>query len=216
MPGAVLDLSVLRVGLTGGMASGKSTVAGLLRTHGIPVLDADRVVHELYRPGGAGAKEVAALFGPGYLAEDGSVDRPKLAAAVFGKTKAAELAALNSRIHPLVLAAQADWFKTLEARGERLGVVEATLLLETGGGTRYDIIVVVSAPRESRIERAQARQRGLTRQELEARLDAQLSDAERESQADIVIRNDGSREELVGKIEALVERLSQVAEPDHR
>ncbi|MDL1952023.1 dephospho-CoA kinase, partial [Acidobacteria bacterium ACD] len=107
---------VLRVGLTGGLASGKSTVAARLAGLGIPVLDADRVVHDLYRPGGEGARAVAEEFGPAVLAADGSVDRARLAARAFPDPSA--VARLNARVHPLVVAAQARWFEELARRGE--------------------------------------------------------------------------------------------------
>ena len=143
---------ILKVGLTGGLASGKSTVAGRLRANGIPVLDADLIVHDLYREGGAGARAVAEAFGPEFLAVDGSVDRPKLSAHVFHDPPS--LARLNALIHPLVHAAQAKWFGDLEAKGEALGVVEATLLVETGGRERFDVLVTVSAPADVRLARA--------------------------------------------------------------
>ena len=112
---------ILKVGLTGGLASGKSTVAGRLRENGISVLDADLIVHDLYREGSEGAHAVAEAFGPDFLAADGSVDRPKLSAHVFHDP--ASLARLNALIHPLVRDEQARWFAALEAKGDNLGVV---------------------------------------------------------------------------------------------
>ncbi|KAA0251221.1 MAG: dephospho-CoA kinase [Acidobacteria bacterium] len=196
---------VLRVGLTGGLASGKSTVAARLAGLGIPVLDADRVVHDLYRPGGEGARAVAEEFGPAVLAADGSVDRARLAARAFPDPSA--VARLNARVHPLVVAAQARWFEELARRGEPLGVVEATLLVESGGRGRYDVLVAVSAPEEVRLDRALARSPGATRDELRARLRAQLPESERNAACDVVIRNEGSREELLAEADRLAERL---------
>lgn len=196
---------VLRVGLTGGLASGKSTVAARLAGLGIPVLDADRVVHDLYRPGGEGARAVAEEFGPAVLAADGSVDRARLAARAFPDPSA--VARLNARVHPLVVAAQARWFEELARRGEPLGVVEATLLVESGGRGRYDVLVAVSAPEEVRLDRALARSPGATREELRARLRAQLPESERNAACDVVIRNEGSREELLAEADRLAERL---------
>lgn len=196
---------VLRVGLTGGLASGKSTVAARLAELGIPVLDADRVVHDLYRPGGEGARAVAEEFGPGVLGADGSVDRAKLAARAFPDPSA--VARLNARVHPLVIAAQARWFEELERRGEPLGVVEATLLVESGGRGRYDLLVAVSAPEEVRLERAHARSPGATREELRARVRAQLPEADRNAACDVVIRNEGSREELLAEADRLAALL---------
>ena len=135
---------ILKVGLTGGLASGKSTVAARLREHGIPVLDADLIVHDLYRAHSVGARAVADAFGPEFLAADSSVDRRKLSAHVFHNP--AELARLNGLIHPLVRDEQARWFAALEAKRETIGVVEASLLVETGGRQRFDVLVTVSAP----------------------------------------------------------------------
>lgn len=196
---------MLRVGLTGGLASGKSTVAKRLGERGIPVLDADRVVHSLYAPGGAGSRAVAGLFGPGVLAPDGSVDRPSVARLVFGDPAA--VARLNAAVHPLVHAEEARWFEALEAAGRRLGVVEATLLLESGGRSLYDLVVVVSAPAELRLARASRRDPERSEAELRARMAAQLPDAEREKAADVVLANDGGPEELLAKADALADGL---------
>lgn len=196
---------ILKVGLTGGLASGKSTVAGRLRESGIAVLDADLVVRDLYREGGAGARAVAEAFGPEFLAADGSVDRRKLSARVFHEPAA--LARLNDLIHPLVHAAQAEWFRDLEAKGGKVGVVEATLLVETGGRERFDVLVTVSAPAGVRLERAVAREPGADANEFQRRMAAQFSDAAREQVADIVIRADGTKEDLRKRADSLAREL---------
>ncbi len=196
---------VLRVGLTGGLASGKSTVARHLASRGIPVLDADLVVRALYAPGGAGATAVARLFGPGVLAPDGSVDRPALASLAFGDP--ATVASLNAAVHPLVHAEQERWFRSLESRGARVGVVEATLLLESGGRARYDVVVAVSAPEGERLSRALARDPGRSETELRSRMTAQMTDAEREKAADVVLVNDGRLEALLAKADSLADDL---------
>lgn len=196
---------VLKVGLTGGLASGKSTVAARLSQLGLPVLDADRIVHELYRPGGDGARAVGEEFGPGVLAADGSVDRPKLAARVFSDLSA--VSRLNARVHPLVIAAQSRWFDELGRSGAPLGVVEATLLVESGGRERYDVLVAVTAPEEVRVGWALSRTPGASREELLRRVRAQLPDEKRNAACDEVLVNDGSREELVAKADLLAERL---------
>ncbi len=195
----------LRVGLTGGLASGKSTVARRWREMGIPVLDADLVVHELYEPGGAGAAAVAEAFGADLLDGKGAVDRPRLARRVFGDGAAVKT--LNARIHPLVIERQAVWFEELEARGEPLAVVEATLLLESGGRKRFDRIVTVSAPAEVRLARAIARDPGVGREQLGKRMAAQMPDAERDRLADHVLRSDGTRQELIDAATRLGELL---------
>ncbi|MCM3875276.1 MAG: dephospho-CoA kinase [Thermoanaerobaculia bacterium] len=196
---------ILKVGLTGGLASGKSTVAARLRQSGIPVLDADLIVHDLYREGSEGARAVAESFGPGFLAADGSVDRRKLSAHVFHDPAA--LARLNALIHPLVRAVQAKWFGDLEARGEALGVVEATLLVETGGRHRFDVLVTVSAPANMRLQRAIRRSGETDPNEFVKRMAAQFSDAAREEVSDIVIRTEGTKEELLEKVDELAKEL---------
>jgi dephospho-CoA kinase len=196
---------ILKVGLTGGLASGKSTIAEGLVQRGIPVRDADRMVHELYAPGGAGARAVAAVFGAEFLSPDGSVDRPKLSARVFHDREA--LARLNGLIHPLVREQQARWFDELAESGAPLGVIEATLLVETGGRERFDVLVAVSAPADVRLERAVKRSAETGANEFIQRMAAQFPDAAREELADIVIRTDGTREELEEKIDRLAGEL---------
>ncbi len=200
---------ILRVGLTGGIASGKSTVAARLREHGIAVLDADEIVRDLYRPGGEGARVVAEEFGPKMSDPSGGVDRARLSRHVFADPLA--LARLNARIHPLVLAAQQRWFEAREHAGEALGVVEATLLVETGGRERYDAIIAVSAPEAVRLERAVRRSGEIEREGLRRRIAAQMRDVERERAADIVLRSEGTKEELMEKVDALVRRLKAMA-----
>lgn len=198
---------MLKVGLTGGLASGKSTVAARLREHGLPVLDADLVVRELYAPGGAGAAAISSTYGPELLGEDGAVDRPKLAALVFGDPEA--VAKLNALIHPLVHRAQADWFHELESNGKGIGVVEATLLIESGGRSRFDVLVTVSAPASVRLERAVAR--GGNRDDLAKRIAAQMPDEAREKVADIVLRSTGSKDDLLRDADDLADRLKRMA-----
>ncbi|HSB35793.1 MAG TPA: dephospho-CoA kinase [Thermoanaerobaculia bacterium] len=200
---------VLRVGLTGGIASGKSTVAARLAEHGIPVLDADRVVHDLYLPGAAGTRAVAEEFGAALLDREGAVDRSRLAERVFADPEA--LARLNARIHPLVLQAQERWFEARQEASDALGVVEATLLVETGGRQRYDVVIAVSAPEEVRLERAVRRSGEFHREGLRRRIAAQMRDAEREKSADIVLRTDGTKEELLVRVDELAARLREMA-----
>jgi len=201
---------ILRVGLTGGIASGKSTVAERLAHNGIPVLDADRVVHDLYLPGAAGASAVEEEFGSGLLDPSGAVDRSRLAERVFSDASA--LARLNAKIHPLVLEAQQRWFEARERAGDVLGVIEATLLVETGGRERYDYIIAVSAPEAVRLERAVRRSGEFHREGLRRRIAAQMPDAEREKSADVVVETSGMKEELLVRVDALAARLKELAE----
>ena len=200
---------ILKVGLTGGLASGKSTIAAGLSARGIPVRDADRMVHDLYEPGASGSLAIAEAFGPEFLLADGSVDRPKLSSYVFHDREA--LGRLNGLIHPLVRDEQAAWFRELERKGEPLGVIEATLLVETGGRERFDVLVAVSAPADVRLQRA-IRRSGETDPNLFVqRMAAQFPDAAREEVADIVVRTDGTKEELESKIDALAAELKERA-----
>lgn len=200
---------ILRVGLTGGLASGKSTVAARLAQNDIPVLDADAIVHALYLPGALGARAVAEEFGDGILDARGGVDRSRLAQRVFGDPEA--LARLMARIHPLVIEAQQRWLEEQERAGDRLAVVEATLLVESGGRHRYDVVIAVSAPEALRLERAVRRSGETEREGLKKRIAAQLRDEERERAADIVLRTEGTKEELLSKVDALADRLKAMA-----
>jgi dephospho-CoA kinase len=196
---------IYKVGLTGGLSSGKSTVAERLAEYGIPVLDADKVVHDLYRPGRPGANAVAIVFGVQVMDAQGGVDRKKLAARVFSDPPS--LKTLNGLIHPLVITEQARWFDTLSSTGQPLGVVEATLLIETGGRSRYDFIVTVSAPEMVRLSRALGRIPGEDSAALARRIAAQLPDTDREAVADLVLVNDGTKEELIAKADSLADWL---------
>jgi dephospho-CoA kinase len=181
---------ILRVGLTGGIASGKSTVARTLAGLGCMVADADAVVAKLYRPGEAGYEAIVRTYGRDILRADGEIDRPKLAAIAFVDDASAKR--LNELIHPLVIDQEEDII-TGEARRfpdrDRIVVVEATLLLESGGRKRYDKIVVVDSEHEVQIDRAV--RRGLQRPDAERRSARQMSREERRKHADYVIENNG-------------------------
>ena len=198
---------MLRVGLTGGIASGKSAVASRWRELGIPVLDADLLVRSLYEPGGGGAAAVAEEFGPELLDARGAVDRPRLAALVFADPAA--VARLNARVHPLVRAATDGWLADRAAEGHPVAVVEATLLVENRGRDRFDRLVAVSAPEEVRLARALSRDPAATRDSVLARMRAQLPEEARNAACDEVLVNDGSLEELRSKADALAAGLAR-------
>ncbi len=180
---------MLRVGLTGGVASGKSALARVLAARGAAVLDADMLVAEMYRPGAAGARAVEALFGRSLLAADGGVDRPSLGSLVLAD--AAARRRLEAVIHPLVRAGIAGWLGGLlrDRRPPEVAVVEAALLVETGYRSEYDRLVVVIADEEVRLARALAR--GWSETRFRSVAAAQTSDAAREAAADYVVHNDG-------------------------
>ncbi len=196
------------VGLTGGLASGKSTVAELLRGRGVPVLDADAVVHDLYEAGGEGVALVADLFGDGLLKPDRSVDRAALAARVLGDAEALER--LNRAIHPVVRDEIGRW---LESVDQPIAVVEAALLVETGSWETYDLLVVVWCRRDQQLERALAR--GVTELRARALLGAQAAIDKKTALADVVVDNSGAPEQLeaeVGRAWAeVVERCGRTA-----
>ena len=196
---------MIRVGLTGGIASGKSAVAARWRELGMPVLDADRLVHALYEPGAAGSAAVAEEFGPEFLDGRGAVDRPRLAARVFAD--AAAVARLNARVHPLVRAETERWLAERASEGATVAVVEATLLVENRGRERFDRLVAVTAPEETRLARALARDPSASRESVAARMRAQLPDAERNAACDHVLVNDGTPAELRARADALARAL---------
>ncbi len=184
-----MTLRTFSVGLTGGLASGKSTVAEMLRERGIPVLDADAVVHGLYAAGGEGVALVADLFGEGVLTADGSVDRRALANRVLGDAEALE--SLNRAIHPAVRDEIGRW---LEAVKDPIAVVEAALLVETGSHTNYDLLMVVWCSQEQQLERAF--HRGVSPLQARALLGAQAPIDQKVALADVVVDNRGTPAQL--------------------
>jgi dephospho-CoA kinase len=190
---------VLTVGLTGGIASGKSTVGRWLEELGCLVSDADRLVAELYQPGAAGTAAVREIFSKDVLDPRGAVDKPKLAELVFNDQPA--LRKLEAAIHPLVGQAYA----ALVEDADGIVVFEAPLLVETGGAERYDVLVTVEADAKRRLERAIAR--GVDAKSARARIRQQTDSASRMARADFVLHNDGTLDELRAQVEELVAEL---------
>jgi dephospho-CoA kinase len=195
--------SVLRIGLTGGLAGGKSTVAAWLREAGLEVIDADKLVAELYQPGGEGAAAVRTLFGPEVLDERGAVDHAKVAARVFSDPKARR--ALETAIHPLVR----QRFLERAARAKEVIVLEAALLVEANYVPEFDFLVTVEAPCELRYERAVAK--GMDPGSARARLLAQGDGEERREVAHRVIDNSGDLAHLRHQTDELIEELERLA-----
>jgi dephospho-CoA kinase len=196
-------MSALRVGLTGGLASGKSTVAALLAARGCRVIDADRLVAELYRPGGEGAAAVRELFGEGALTPEGAVDHPAVARRVFADPEARRR--IERAIHPLVRRR----FAEIAAAEQGIVVLEATLLVEAGYGPDFDLVVTVEADPERRVRRAVAR--GMAEAEARARLAAQGDGAARRTGAHRVIWNDADLAALTARVDALMDELREMA-----
>lgn len=190
---------MLRVGLTGGLASGKSTVARMLKDLGAEVFDADAIVRDLYGPGGAGEAAARELFGAAALDDDGRVDRTKIAEIVFRDP--AQRHALEARIHPLVRAERARRFAEAERRGAKVAVAEASQIFESNTEADYDRVLLVVAPEGERLRRW--KDRGGDPDDARRRISAQIRPAEAFDRAQDVIANDGSEEELRHKVSAL-------------
>ena len=196
-----------RVGLTGGLATGKSTVAGMFRRLGALHLDADAIAHELLFPGGRAEADVIARFGPSILGPDGAIDRGSLGAIVFADGRA--LADLNAIVHPKVreeithrLAREAA-----AASPPALALVDAALLVESGMHAELDAVVVATCPPETQVARAVAR--GMRENEARRRIAAQAPAEEKVAVADVVIDTGGSLEETEAQVRAAWPALAE-------
>ena len=190
---------MLVIGLTGGIGSGKSTVAGLLADCGAVVVDVDAVGREVIAPGGLAEAGVLAEFGPGVADAAGHVDRAALARAVFGQPEA--LARLTAISHPAINTELAARLGTMSAVS--VVVLDMAILVESNlgklaDGNGYTKVVVVEAPAELRVERAVAR--GMNADDVRARIAAQASDTQRRAVADVVLTNDGDRDRLTRRV----------------
>ena len=201
-------MALLRVALTGGIATGKSYVRSRLAAHGIPTLDADVLAREAVAAGSSGLAAVAARFGTGVLLPDGSLDRRALGAVVFADAQAR--ADLEAIIHPRVRDATTTWLDRLAAAGESLAVVDIPLLYETGRDHDFDRVIVTSCPRSQQVARAVERD-GLTPAQAEARIDAQLPTDAKVQRGDFVIDTGGTFGDTNRQVDRAVEKLLEVA-----
>ena len=196
---------MLRVGLTGGLASGKSFVAHLLQEYGCHVIKADELGHAVLEPGAEAYDAVVAEFGSGILREDGTIDRARLASVVFDDP--ARLAALNAVVHPAVRERAR---RIAEAVAERdagaILVTEAAILIETGAYKQYDRLILTWCHKEQQIERAMHRD-GITREQAEARLRRQLPLEEKKKFAHFLIDTSGSKENTAAQTRLIYEAL---------
>lgn len=183
-------MGIVLFGLTGGIASGKSTVAARFRAQGLPVIDADVLAREVVAPGTDGLAEVVRAFGPEVLLPDGSLDRARVAAIVFADPD--KRRQLNAIVHPRIAALTAERAAALSARGEPLACYEAALLVENRLADAFRPLVVVAAPEEVQLARVMARD-GISAEQARARLAAQLPLADKIAVADYVIDNAGDR-----------------------
>jgi dephospho-CoA kinase len=186
------------VGLTGGIGAGKSEVARRLAELGAIVIDSDRLAREVVEPGTEGLAEVFAAFGPEVLGPDGALDRPALGRRVFGDEDARRR--LEAIIHPRVRARSAELIAA--APPDAVVVNDIPLLVESGLGSGFDVVVVVAASEETRLRRL-AQARGMPAEEARSRMAAQATDEERRAAADVVIENDGSLAELRAAVDRL-------------
>lgn len=191
------------VGLTGGIGSGKSTVARLIADCGIAVLDADQIARDIVAPGEPALAEIAALW-PQAVAPDGTLDRLTLGALVFADPEAR--AKLQAITHPKIQNRAMDRVRALEAQGHKVAVYEAALLVETGRHKDFDALIVVTAPEDVQVDRAVTRG-PLSEVEVRARLGAQLPLAEKIKVASHVIDNGGSLESTRSQVIRLVDDL---------
>ncbi len=192
------------IGLTGGIGSGKSTVAQLLAELGAVILDADKVGHEAFKAGTDTWREVVAAFGRQVLTLEGDVDRKKLAEVVFGNPEA--LSRLNQIMHPQIGKMVKARLEEYRRQGVSVVALEIPLLVETGGTSLVDDVWVTVASEPTVLRRLEERS-GLSRQQSLARLRAQVLNEERVKHADVVINNDGSLDELKAEVEQLWQRL---------
>jgi dephospho-CoA kinase len=197
---------VTRVGLTGGVASGKSTVSAILAELGAVVIDADLLAREVVAPGTDGLAAVVEEFGPDVLGSDGALDRPKLGALVFADPERRR--ALEAIIHPRVRARAAE----IEAGAPAGAVVvhDIPLLAETGQAASFDAVVVVDVPVDVQVDRM-VRIRGMSEEEARARIAAQASRDERVAIATHVVDNTGSLDDLRARVESVYTELSQLS-----
>ena len=197
-------MAVRVFGLTGGIGSGKSTVAERLRSRGIPVVNADDLARVAVAPGSAGLARVADYFGPSALTQTGELDRAELGKIVFSDPEARRT--LDSIIHPIVRQLAAERFREIGERGEPLACYEVPLLYEVGLDRTYHPVLVVSAPLQQREQRI-AQRDGFDSKQIAARIAAQMPLEEKVRRADYVIDNTGTREELVEATDAVLSAL---------
>jgi dephospho-CoA kinase len=202
---------MLKVGLTGGIACGKTTVLNMFSELGAHTLRADAVAHRLMAPGEPVYERIVAAFGPAILSLDGTIARPKLAAAAFPS----RIAELNALVHPAVLAFEDGWMNEL-AKSDPQGVAicEAALLIEAGGRARYDKLIVVTCTLEQKILRF-AERSGMTaeqaRAEVQRRMAAQMPEEEKAKLADFVIDNSAGKDDLRQRVEEVWREMTAAA-----
>jgi dephospho-CoA kinase len=196
----VVSFRMLHLALTGNIASGKSTVASLLEAHGATIIDADLLAREAVRPGSAALEAIVDRFGPSVLQADGTLDRPALRRHVFRDPVARD--ALNAIVHPAVGRLRDEQLASAKRRGDAVVISDIPLLFEVGLEHEFDGVILVDAPEPERLERLQ-RDRGLSREEAQAMIDAQWPATRKRSGATWIIDNDGPRTQLPARVAEL-------------
>lgn len=209
---------MLKVGLTGGIASGKSVVGEMLARLGAHLIQADVLAHELMQPGQPVYEEVVRHFGRGILEPDGRINRPRLAEIAFGSASAGQasrIAELNQIVHPAVIKREDEWMAEIGQRNpEAVAVVEAALILEAGVAERFDRLIVVTCQPEQRIRRWAKKMKvdeESARGEVARRMAAQLPDEKKIEAADYVIDNSGSLDDTQGQVREVFAKLRDEA-----
>jgi len=198
---------MITFGLTGGICSGKSSVARLFSGFGIPVIDADQVARQVVQPGGAALLGIVSAFGPAILLSDGTLNRAALGKLVFSDPD--KLAQLNILVHPEVKRRVNESVALLTEQGHPLACYDVPLLFETGQQDQYRPVVVVTADDELRLARLMLRD-GLSRADAEARLSSQLPLAQKVAQADVVLQNNGDLVQLARSARVALDHVRQL------
>jgi dephospho-CoA kinase len=213
---------MLKVGLTGGIASGKSVVGEMFVKLGAHLIHADAVAHALMQPGTAVYAEVVQHFGAGILNPDATVNRARLAEAAFGRPDHAtprRVEELNRIVHPAVVRRQDEWMDQVGRKDPNaIAIVEAALILEAGAAPRFQRMVVVTCNPEQRVQRFAERTKvdeTTARQEVTRRMAAQFPDEEKIKAADYVIDNSGSLDNTEKQVREIYEKLKREAESSH-
>lgn len=194
------------VGLTGGIATGKSTVSGLIRAQGIPVIDADELAREVVKPQTKGLQQVVNLFGPDVLAADGSLDRARMGQIVFRDRQ--KLDQLENIIHPLIRERVEELKRELRAAGHHLAIYDVPLLFEKNMEPLFDGVIVVACDSEQQLQRFIARN-GVDEMAARARITQQLPIEDKVKRADWVVDNSGTKAQLEKNVNALLAELKE-------
>jgi dephospho-CoA kinase len=206
---------MLKVGLTGGVACGKTTITAMFEKRGAHIALADAIAHSLFEPGSEVYKKVREAFGDEILDADMTISRPKLANLAFPS----RIQELNAIIHPVVIARQDEWMEEIARRDPHaIAIVEAALMIEAGAHKRFDKLIAVTCNLEQKVERFTERSHLSEKQaraEVERRMHAQLPEAEKARLADYVIDNSGSLEQAEAQVEKIWQDLRHLEAAQH-